>query len=112
MTDHRPTVAEARVAIASLRLRKRELQLQKRELANEQTDESQRWRQRQAGRVPNVRGRGFLASMIRGKRSVERQDHAKKANQIGDAKQSLDAAILEVDERILALQRYILELSK
>lgn len=101
--------AEARATIAALRIRKRELQLERREAVSMGTDESQRWRQRQAGRVPNIRGRGVLPSLVRGSRSVERQQHAAKANRIGNVKQQIDAAIIDVDRQILVLERYILE---
>jgi hypothetical protein len=104
------TAADAKLAIKLAKLRKRELQAEKRALASEVADAREQWRERQAGRMPmTIVGRGTGGRLLRGavqaNRRSERMKHADRVNAFSDARQELDEKLLMIDRLILELER-------
>lgn len=106
-----PTIDEARAALARLRTEKRNLTLAKRQLAAQRAAESARWRERQAGFLPEseVGDKSLTGNIIRGRHRGERIEHADIVAKMTGEQEPIDSRRRELVDQVLDLEATIRE---
>jgi hypothetical protein len=107
------SVEEAKLAIKQLKLRKKEYANLKRAVNQELAQLNAARRQQTARQGSMVRGGGNLGQTVRAfqrvSRDADRRQHAANLAPLEARKAAIDAAMLNIDQAVTAVEGYILE---